>query len=108
MDTRDLKTFEVKEKVFDKAVKGFWNHVNSWKKEEPASFLEAFKTFDISVVKLERERIALVINYRFDHPIEYVQATLNVILDERLIAQYHYLSTLEGEVMDDVLSFEDK
>lgn len=105
MNTKELKDFESRENVFEKTIAGFWVYVNSWKEEEPEEFFEAFNTMDISRVELEKESVSLVINYRFDEPIEYVQTTLNVNFNEALIAQYHYLQTFDGEVMDDVLSF---
>ncbi|MDR0269746.1 hypothetical protein [Paenibacillus sp.] len=105
MDTNSLKLFEEKERPFEKAIVGFWEYTNSWKEEEPFEFQQAFKTMDTSEISLIKEKIAYVINYRFDEPIEYIQTTLNVFLDERLIARYHYLQHLNGEIMDDSLSF---
>lgn len=70
-----------------------------------SEFLQAFKTADTSEKSLTKEKIALVINYRFEEPVEYIQTTLNVFLDDRLIAQYHYLQHLNGDIMDDSLSF---
>lgn len=49
--------------------------------------------------------ISLVINYRFDNPIEYVNTTLNVIFMERFFAEYYLLQNLNGEIIDDGLSF---
>ncbi|MNI32648.1 hypothetical protein D3C73_865690 [compost metagenome] len=106
MDFERLKGPEKGKQLFKKAKLGFWEYVKSWKMEDPSEFYEAFKTDDISLISLENERIAYVINYRFDEPVEFIQTTLNVLFDDRLIAQYHYLQHLNGEVMDDVLSFE--
>ena len=105
MDTKSLKFFEEKERSFEKAIVGFWEYTNSWKEGEPCEFHQAFKTTDTSEISLTKEKIVLVINYRFDEPVEYIQTTLNVFLDDRLIAQYHYLQHLNGDIMDDSLSF---
>lgn len=104
MDFEQLN--EQNDLLFKKANVGFWNYVSSWQKDDPTEFYEAFKINDLSLVSLDNERIAFVINFRFDEPIKFIQTTLNVMVDDRLIAQYHYLEHLDGEVMDDVLSFE--
>ncbi|WP_019910285.1 hypothetical protein [Paenibacillus sp. HW567] len=65
-----------------------------------------FGNEDISSIELTKKRIALVINYQFDTPIEFIQTTLNVSYKESLIAQYHYMQDFNGVVVDDVLSFE--
>lgn len=105
MDANSLKLFGERERSFEKAIVGFWEYTNCWKEEEPFEFHQAFKTMDTSEISLTKEKIALVINYRFDEPVEYIQTTLNVFLDDRLMAQYHYLQHLNGDIIDDSLSF---
>ncbi|WP_114384135.1 hypothetical protein [Paenibacillus prosopidis] len=106
LDTIELRKFVIEKKPFEESKKGFWNWINSWKEDDPEDYFELFGNEDISSIELTNERIALVINYRFDTPIEFIQTTLNVIYKEDLIAQYHYMQDFNGEVMDDVLSFE--
>ncbi|AFH60641.1 hypothetical protein ACVNS2_08195 [Paenibacillus caseinilyticus] len=106
LDTAELRKFVDEKKPFDEARKGFWNWMNSWMEDNPEDYFEVFGDEDISSIELTRERIALVINLRFDTPIEFVQTTLNVRYKEDLIAQYHYMQDFNGEVLDDVLSFE--
>lgn len=103
--TNILKEFELKHNCFMKANNSFWEYVNSWKVDEPDEFFEAFTTFDLSELILEKGKISLVINYRFDKPIEYVQTTLNVIFMDKSFAEYRLLQRLNGEIMDDGLSF---
>ncbi|WP_219837625.1 hypothetical protein [Paenibacillus sp. R14(2021)] len=91
---------------FEEAKKGFWNWINSWKKDDQEDYFVLFGDEDISLIELTRERIALVINCRYDTPVEFVQTTLNVIYKEGLIAQYHYMQNFHGEALDDVLRFE--
>ncbi|MGO4696816.1 hypothetical protein AB4Z50_21280 [Paenibacillus sp. 2TAB26] len=106
MNAVELEKFAKQYNSFEKAHEGFWVYVNSWFSDEPKEFVEAFNSNDISTsTKLSNERIALVINYRWDDPIYFVQTTLNVEINEREIAQYHLLQTLDGEDMDDGLSF---
>ncbi|MDQ0062455.1 hypothetical protein [Paenibacillus harenae] len=105
MDTLNLKQFLIEKKSFEKAARGFWKYVLSWKEDDPEEFYDAFQTNDISSITIENEKIALVIHYRSEEPIEFVQSTVNVLLNAQLIAQYHYLQELDGEVMDDVLQF---
>lgn len=105
METDNLKEFELKYSCFTKATNGFWEYVNSWRVDEPDEFYEAFMTFDISKIVLEKGKISLVINYRFDQPIEYVQTTLVVLFMEKFFAEYRLLQKLNGEIMDDGLSF---
>lgn len=105
METDNLKEFELKHNCFITAINGFWEYVNSWKVDEPDEFYEAFMTFDISKIALEKGKLSLVINYRFDQPIEYVQTTLEVFFMEKFFAEYRLLQTLNGEIMDDGLSF---
>lgn len=105
MNTDMLKEFEMKYDCFPKAIDCFWKYVNSWKTDEPEDFYEAFTTFNISKIILEKEKISLVINYRFDNPIEYVNTTLNVIFMGRSFAEYYLLLNLNGEIIDDGLSF---
>ncbi|WP_342439220.1 hypothetical protein NSS79_09980 [Paenibacillus sp. FSL L8-0436] len=94
METDNLKEFELKYSCFTKATNGFWEYVNSWKVDEPDEFYEAFMTFDISKIVLEKGQ-----------PIEYVQTTLVVLFMEGFFAEYRILQKLNGEIMDDGLSF---
>ncbi|ANY68030.1 hypothetical protein BBD42_17265 [Paenibacillus sp. BIHB 4019] len=100
-----MKQFLLKEDPFEKAVEGFWLYANSWLADEPEEFFAAFRTFDLSSIQLEREKIAYVIHYRFNEPIEFVQTTLNVYLNGKYTAFYHFLQKLDGEGMDDSISF---
>ncbi|MBP1967187.1 hypothetical protein [Paenibacillus aceris] len=106
LDTTELKKFMVEKKPFEEAIDGFWGWIKSWKEDDPEDYFNVFGNEDISTIELTRERIALVINCSFDTPIEFIQTTLNVIYKEDLIAQYYYLQNFNGEVIDDVLSFE--
>lgn len=106
MDTVELRSFIDKNKPFKEAEDGFWNWINSWQADDSEDYFEAFGDEDISSIELEQRRIALVISYQFDSPYEFVQTTLNVVLKESCIAQYHYLQDFQGNVIDDSLSFE--
>jgi hypothetical protein len=106
LDTAELIKFVDEKKPFEKAKEDFWNWISSWKEDDPVDYYEVFGNEDISSIELTKERIALVIDYRFDTPIEFIQPTLNVSYKESLIAQYHYMQDFNGEVVDDVLSFE--
>ena len=106
MDTADLRRFVDEKKPFEKAKGCFWNWINSWKEDDPKDYYEVFGNEDISSIELTKERIALVINYRFDTPIEFIQTTLHVCYKDSLIAKYHYMQDFNGKVVDDVLSFE--
>ncbi|MDY8025664.1 hypothetical protein [Paenibacillus polymyxa] len=105
MNTDLIKQFAIEHDCFNKSISGFWNYVNSWKIEEPEEFYEAFNTFDLSSLVLEKWKIALVVNYRYDEPIQYVQTMLNVVFQEKSFAEYRLLQKLNGDVMDDGLSF---
>lgn len=106
MNTTELRNFVAEKNPFEGAREGFWMWVNTWIEEEPEDYFEAFGNADISRIELTNERIALVIHYRFDEPIEFIQTTLNVIYKESLIAKYHYMQDFTGKVIDDTLSFE--
>jgi hypothetical protein len=105
MNTDLIKQFAIEHDCFNKAISGFWNYVNSWRIEEPGEFYEVFNTFDLSSLVLEKWKIALVVNYRFDEPIQYVQTMLNVFFQEKNFAEYRFLQELNGDIMDDGLSF---
>ncbi|MHA6529104.1 hypothetical protein [Paenibacillus sp. BAC0078] len=106
MDTSELRKFIDEKKPFEEAKRGFWNWINTWKGDDPEDYFEVFRNEDISSIKLINERIALVINCRFDTPIEFLQTTLFVHFKESLIAQYHYMQDFSGKAIDDVLFFE--
>jgi len=106
MNTEQLERFAKEHQPFEKAVEGFWEYVNTWRIEEPEEYAEAFECEDITnCTELLREKIALVVNYSWDEPVRFVQTTLNVKVNNRKIAQYHLLQSLNGEDMDDGLSF---
>ncbi|QOS80848.1 hypothetical protein JNUCC31_08235 [Paenibacillus sp. JNUCC31] len=105
MNTNDLTEFEEKFKCFVKATDCFWKYVDSWKLEEPEEYFEAFGNSELSNLVLNRGKLALVINYYPDEPIEYVQTTLNIMFEDKIFAEYRFLQNLNGEIMDDGLSF---
>lgn len=106
MDTGQIKKFVYEKKPFERAMVGFWDWIDSWEKDDPEDYYEVFGNEDMSSIELTKERIALVINYNFDTPIEFIQTTINVLYKNDLIAQYHYMQDFDGEVLDDILSFE--
>ncbi|MDQ0112535.1 hypothetical protein [Paenibacillus harenae] len=105
MDTKELEFFAEKHKCFERAVDGFWIYVNSWLEEEPAEVEEGFETLDLTSVVLSKKKIALVVNYSFDEPIRFVTTTMNVSLDKVVIAEYYFVLNLDGNGIDDSLSF---
>lgn len=108
MNTLELRKFVDVKKPFEEAREGFWNWINNWKNEEPEDYSEVFRNGndDITKLVLTNERIAIVINYEFDEPVEFLQTTISVYYEESLIAKYHYMQDFDGRVIDDVLSFE--
>ena len=105
MDTVLLREFIAESMPFENAEKGFWKYIATWREDDPGDFFDAFRTMNISSLHLKKEKIALVIHYRFEDPVEFVTTTLNVMLNGRAVAYYHYLQKLDGEVKDDVLEF---
>ncbi|CAM4298640.1 hypothetical protein [Paenibacillus typhae] len=106
MDTTELRIFVDENKPFEVAKESFWNWIYTWKGEDPEDYFELFRNEDITTIVLTNERIALVINYQFDNPVEFLQTTINVYFKESLIAKYHYMQDFDGKAIDDVLSFE--
>ncbi|MFF2888007.1 hypothetical protein [Paenibacillus sp. NPDC057967] len=95
MNTEQLERFAKEHQSFKKAEEGFWEYVNTWRVEEPEEYAEAFEDTDITnCTELLRAKIALVVNYRWDQTIRFVQTTLDVKINNRKVAQYHFCRPL--------------
>lgn len=105
MNTQEFKDFVKREQSFAKATEGFQEHIVNWRNNEPEEFIEAFQTSDLSILSTKIEKVCLVINYRFDEPIEYIQTTLIVLSNNKRLARYHYLQKLDGTEIDDGFDF---
>jgi hypothetical protein len=105
LDTKALSDFIVKHSVHQRTLDGFWIYIKNWKLEDPEDFETNWKDADFGLLKIVLKKVSLTINYRFDAPIEYVQAYASIIRDDEEIAVYHSLFNLDGTDNDDVLSF---
>lgn len=105
MNTSELIDFVEKHNLHLRCTEAFKEYLREWEMENPTEFRETFNC-KLDVINSKVAKVQLVVNYRFDEPIEYVQFTLDVIGSEQTIAQYNYLVDLNGIVMDDSMVFE--
>lgn len=96
-----LQDFFQHHNLYDRSVLGFYEYAKSWKLDYPDDYFKVFGSTDINELNPMLEKVSLVINYRFDKPIEYVQVLLDIYDKEDIKVTYSFLVTLEGADLDD-------
>lgn len=104
MITEMLLKLSEKYDLIKRAEKDFLNYIKNMERDDFEEYHEQFDRYEKVTFKFVK--LSLAMNYTFSNePLEYVQVTLDVYGDDMIIAQYHSLFTLNGEDLDDTLSF---
>ncbi len=101
MDTKELRRWIIDNNVEERTIKGFWYYLKTYQIEEPDDKL--FKDYDLNLLNIKLEKVALIVNFYFDNDVEYVTAYLTINYFDEEIGMYKYIFTLNGETADDML-----
>lgn len=94
LNTNEIKLFVEKHQLIEDAKESFYEYIKN---------SEDGIANDFDGIITELYKVQLVVNYQFDEPVEYLQVLLSVLCNNVKIAEYSYLVSLSGEVMDDSL-----
>lgn len=103
MDPFNLNAFAERHHIETKALQGFWEYMNNWKKEHPDNFSDKFNG-DIDASNIE----LLVHSYQLTHILDcgdFVYCNVAFSMLGFSLGYYRLVFTLDGEVADDILHF---
>ncbi|MFD2115284.1 hypothetical protein ACFSTH_07155 [Paenibacillus yanchengensis] len=94
LNTNEMKIFIEKHQLIEQSRVSFYRYIDDF---------DGLDEFDDIIINLYK--VQMVINYQFDEPVEYLQILLSVLGNNVRFAEYSYLVTLSGEVIDDSLIY---
>ncbi|MFL1676360.1 hypothetical protein ABEV00_00550 [Paenibacillus thiaminolyticus] len=103
MNTEEFQNWVSINNIIERTKKGFWIYMENYKQEEPDEFSEVFGNVDLNFVEINISKISLTINYRFDEPIKFVSAFIDVEYGGEELGVYESLFSLDGDDLDDYL-----
>ncbi|HDK7166221.1 TPA: hypothetical protein PTV44_000024 [Clostridium botulinum] len=103
MNTEEFKNWIAINNIIERTKNGFWNYIENYKREEPDEFSEVFSNVDVNFVEINISKISLTISYRFDEPIKFVSAFIEIEYKGEELGVYESLFSLDGDDLDDYL-----
>lgn len=103
MNTNELQSWVTINHIVERTHNSFWSYLENYKKEEPDEFRELFENINFDFLDVNINKISLTISYRFDEPISFVSAFLEVLHEGEEVCMYESLFSLDGSDLDDYL-----
>jgi predicted transcriptional regulator len=89
--------------IKQRSINGFWNYLDSYKKEEQEEYNQFIKGKNPSAFEIQIKQISLTISYEFDNAVNLVSSDVSIKDKEEEIGQYTAVYTTDGDDFDDYL-----
>lgn len=107
MNTEEFQSWISLNNIIERTKRDFWNYIENYRSEEPEEFLEVFSNVNMDYLEISISKVSLTINYRFDEPITFVSAFVDIEYEDEEIGEYESLYSLDGDDLDDYLRIKD-
>lgn len=107
MNTEEFQSWISLNNIIERTKRDFWNYIENYRSEESEEFLEVFSNVNMDYLEISISKVSLTINYRFDEPITFVSAFVDIEYEDEEIGEYESLYSLDGDDLDDYLRIKD-
>jgi len=107
VNTEEFQSWISLNNIIERTKRDFWNYIENYRSEESEEFLEVFSNVNMDYLEISISKVSLTINYRFDEPITFVSAFVDIEYEDEEIGEYESLYSLDGDDLDDYLRIKD-